>query len=171
MTKEDFARLLEERKSNMVAYREREDKERAMIDEIKLELFDHATKVSADHGDTVYITSAHQLGKVKKIVKEKTFASMDTAPNVGWAGKTNDTYLSLGKKFEDREDIIRLDYTIYVKDPDNGLFNWLTVRWVMLEKELPEEFTRKGCHFKETVYQAPKSVTKAFVCEHQGGVR
>ncbi len=121
------------------------------------------------YGNCILITSLEQYKKIRAHVKEKVIEGCSieiSAPAlvsfVGGAfliSKNNEEDAEL----YDRNDVIRITYHIKIKSNDN-IYNSQEVDldWYMPRDSMPEEFTKKGCHFKE-VEVTRKRVE--FVCD------
>jgi len=90
--------------------------------------------------------------------------TMDDAGSVGFIGEHY--------SFPESKDIISIFFSTYFDIPESKLKGNIDVNYYMHEKDLPAEFVKKGCGFKdvETIVKAIKAepqsikVKRAFVC-------
>jgi len=164
MTKEEY---LAEKETAIVFKRQntiRQAKREHLADEFKLAIIDHVYKVEYN-SSYLTIESIEQLKAIKKIIAGIPGWEMRPTPNVIYVGAVYKFETSKPEALRGRKDVISLQYAIiggykYATEPYNV---YLYVSWFMPEAELPEEFTKDGCHFET---RTRTEVEKSFVCNH-----
>lgn len=112
------------------------------------------------------ITNIEQLKEIKKVISalgEKF--EMNATPTVDWYGATF-TVSNVPESMHHLDDVINLIYNIRINYTfaKKHCWTYMLIRWFMREADLPEEFTRGGCKFKNIINNRSYS-TRSFVCD------